>query len=252
MATDFELITEEFREDCAAIRVLVSNFDDLRQLAKTRVAAANSATLLVAATFEEYIRQLARQYAKEVVRNAASLDQLPPAMLTAAWKRTMEGLAKIKFESSQFNVSNGNIFGVAQNRFTVIYEFFRGDLTQDIYQDLIHNENNMRATEINGLFRVSGLINICLMSSDKAPLLEYLGEIEKGKAHGKLLNSLDEFFDRRNKIAHALNLRQSSGPSQIKSDLDMFECFASAITETLNCSTAWPLDVGAIKVVHKI
>ncbi len=56
MASAFKIITEEFIDDMDAIRSLVVTFSDPQKTAKSRIAAANSATLLVAATFEEFIR----------------------------------------------------------------------------------------------------------------------------------------------------------------------------------------------------
>jgi hypothetical protein len=240
LATVFELITDEFRDDCSAIRSLVVTFNDPNHSPKARIAAANSATLLVAATFEEYIRELARQYAKAVVSNAGTFGALPPKLASIAWKRTMDGLGKIKFDSDPSSNNAGNAFGAAQTRFAVIYEFCKGDLSQDVYRDLIHNENNMRPNELNGLFKVSGLKDICAKSSDKQPLLDYFGETEAGKAHGKFLGGLEDFFERRNTIAHALNSGQSSGPAQIIADLDMLEAFAAALTVTLNALTPSP------------
>lgn len=52
MASTFEIIAEEFIDDMEAIRSLVVTFSDPAKSGKARIAAANSATLLVAATFE--------------------------------------------------------------------------------------------------------------------------------------------------------------------------------------------------------
>ncbi len=99
---------------------------------------------------------------------------------------------------------------------------------------MIHNENNMRPGEINGLFKVSGLGDVCSKLSDKRPMLDIFGESEPGKAHGQLLAGMEDFFERRNAIAHALNPGQSSGPDQIINDIDMLESFGKALCETLN------------------
>ena len=122
----------------------------------------------------------------------------------------------------------------AQARFSVIYEFVKGDLTQDIYRDLIHNENNMRPNQLNAMFTVAGLSDICSKVCDKPAMLTFFGETETGKAHGKLLESLEDFFDRRNGIAHALNSGQSSGSEQIITDLDMLQAFSEAMFQTLD------------------
>jgi hypothetical protein len=79
----------------------------------------------------------------------------------------------------------------------------------------------MRPSEINSLFRVSDLGDVCLKLADEKPLLDNFGEAEAGKAHGRLLTSLEEFFERRNGIAHSLNPARSSGPDQILKDIEM-------------------------------
>lgn len=234
MASVFEVINEEFVDDMEAIRSLVVTFSDPQKSTKARIAAANSATLLVAATFEEFVREMAREYARAVVTGTESFEKLPPKLASTAWKRTMDALGRIRFDEEQARTGTENSFAAAQARFSVIHDFCKGDLTQDIYRDLIHNENNMRPTELNGLFKVSGLGDVCKKLSDKQALLEVFGETDVGKAHGKLISSLENFFERRNAIAHALNPGQSSGPDQIVNDINMLECFGKALCETLN------------------
>ena len=53
------------------------------------------------------------------------------------------------------------------------------------------------------------------------------------RAHGQLLKTLNEFFERRNRIAHSLNAAQSSGPTQVLKDIDMFNAFGKSLCETL-------------------
>jgi hypothetical protein len=65
-------------------------------------------------------------------------------------------------------------------------------------------------------------------------MLAFFGETEASKAHGKLLGALEDFFERRNGIAHALNPGQSSGSQQIITDLDMLQAFSEAMFQTLD------------------
>jgi hypothetical protein len=237
----FEVITEEFVDDMEAIQSLVVTFSDPQKTAKARVAAANSATLLVAATFEEFVREMAREFARAIVASTTSFEKLPSKLASTAWKRTMDSLSKIRFESDRDGAGIESIFGAAHARFMVIYEFCKGDLTQDVYRDLIHNENNMRPSEVNSLFKVSGLGDVCTKLSDKQPILDIFGETDLGKAHGKLLAALEDFFERRNGIAHALHPGQSSGPDQIINDINMLGSFGKALCETLNAVVPKPL-----------
>jgi hypothetical protein len=234
VSTDFTVITEEFDNDLDAIRSLVNAFNDPHKSApKARIAAANSATLLLAATFEEFVREMARAYAKAVVAATESFERLPPRLANTAWRRTMETLARIRIDTRTKAFSAETVFSDALTRFNVVYEFCKGDLSQDVYNELIYNENNMRPSEINSLFRVSDLGDVCLKLADKKPLLESFGEAEPGKAHGRLLASLEEFFERRNGIAHSLNPTRSSGPDQILKDIDMLDAFGQSLCETL-------------------
>lgn len=230
----FEIIREDFVAEIGAIRELVQTFDGAGKLAKTRLAAANSATLLVAATFEEFVREMAREYARAVVAQVSSLDALPKKLVSTAWKRSMESLARVRFDVDQ--TAREGLMVDTQMRFSIVYEFVKGDLTKDIYRELIHNENNMRPNELNAMFNLAGLSDVCLKACDKAAILTFFGESEAGKAHGKLLVALDEFFERRNGIAHALNPGQSNGPEQIFNDLDMLLAFSEAMYQTLDAS----------------
>lgn len=236
MDSVFKIITEDFITDIEAMRSLLTTIHDAHKSPKIRVAAANSTTLLLAATFEEFVREMAREYARAVVTNTTSFEKLPSKLASSAWKRTMDGLSKLRFDGDYACCGTENVFGAAQARFTVIYNFCKGDLTQDIYRDLIHNENNMRPGELNGLFKLSGLGDVCMKLSDKQSILNAFGEAEPGKAHGKLISWLDNFFERRNTIAHALNPGQSSGSTQIGNDISMLESFGNALCETIDAS----------------
>jgi len=237
----FLLIFEEFEDELAAIEALVDAAADPNLgRPKARVAGANAAALLLAAAFEEFIRECARAYAKASVESCGSYEDLPPKMAPIAWKRTMENLARVHLNPKKEIFSRESIFADALTRFTVTYEFCKGDITQDIYQDLIHNENSMRPQEINTLFNISALGNACGLASEQEPLLSFFNEINPGKTLIQFVESLDEFFERRNKVAHSLNLMSSSGPSQIKADISLLRAFSRALALALEIKAPLP------------
>ncbi|HMN86173.1 MAG TPA: HEPN domain-containing protein [Bauldia sp.] len=236
MPTVFELIKEDFKAELDAIRLLVETFDVSEKPPKARAAAVNSATLLVAATFEEYIRQSAREFARLVVTNTASLGDLPKGLSATAWRRAMQRLAKVRFDSEDQQTRNALLLGV-ETTFSAVRDFVRGDLTKDIYSDLIHNENNMRPDELNAMFKVSGLTNVCVKLCEIQPIKDHFDEAEQEKAHGKLRMALDELMERRNRVAHALNPNSFTGASQIKRDLDMLGALASSLCQVLDAAT---------------
>ena len=233
MSSQFSIINEEFASDLAAIRILVREFNDPgKSPPKVRIAAANSATLLLAATFEQFVREMARAYAQAVVAAAPSFKHIPQRLAQTAWRRTMASLAQIEIDDGSTNFSE-IAASDALRKFQSVYAFCKGDKTQDIYDELIHNENNMRPGQINALFKLSDLKDACSQAATKTPLLTAFNEPDPKKTHGLLLSGLDDFFERRNEIAHALNPSHSSGADQLLKDVVLFEAFGNSLSETL-------------------
>ena len=236
MASSFSPISDDFRADLQAISELITVVQVNGNTAKSRVASVNSSTLLLAATFEEFIREMGRQYAREIVERATSVDQLPRRMAATAWKRTLEGLARAKLDTGGTPVPFDAIARDARQSFDKVCGFVGGDITQDIYQALIHNEYNMRPKQLNEIFGVCDLSNVCLKISDKGPLLDFFDETESGRVHGQVLIVLNDFMERRNSIAHSLNPGNSSGPEQLLKEIAFLEAMALSLSETLSAS----------------
>ena len=195
MSTNFSVISDDFHGDLNAIRSLVVTFDHPSAgTPRTRVAAANSATLLLAATFEEFVREMAREYARTVVSSTITADRIPQRMLHLVWRRTMETLARRRNPFDGQGMSRKDGFERAKSRFDAAYEFCKGDLTQDIYEELIYNEHHMRVPQINSLFKVSNLRNVCDRLADKNKLIEYFGVSDEEDVYGLLIDNLNEFF----------------------------------------------------------
>jgi hypothetical protein len=251
LTTQFSIINEDFANDLEAIRILVGVFNDPgKSPPKVRIAAANSATLLLAATFEQFIREMARAYAQAVVAAAPSFKEIPKRLAETAWRRTMATLAQLEIDDEAKVFAEGTR-NEALRKFNSVYEFCKGDKTQDVYEDLIHNENNMRPAQINALFRLSDLKDACSRVATKTPLLDSFEETDPNKVHGLLLVTIDEFFKRRNEIAHALNITHSSGPDQIMKDVSLFEAFGTSLSETLTELTKVVLDQLVDRVLVK-
>jgi hypothetical protein len=234
MPSPFAVIFEEFEQELAAVGALVqASADPKLARPRVRVAGANAAILLLAATFEEFVREIARSFARAVVQASGSYEKLPPRLASVAWRRTMEALARIRLDPRRDIFSRESIFADALTRFAVTYDFCRGDISQDIYGDLIYNENNMRPQEINSLFSVSGLGNVCFRACADDQLMNLLGASEQGIAHTQFVDLLEEFFQRRNQVAHSINAMRSSGPEQISKDIELLRVFGIALCRTL-------------------
>lgn len=229
MVSSFSVILEEFEQELAAIEVLVEASADQSGGPRARVAGANAAILLLAATFEEFVRDLARTYARAVVETCESYEKLPQRLPSIAWKRTMQNLAKVRLNPKKEVFSRESIFADAITQFNVVYEFCRGDLSQDIYKELIHNENNMRPQEINALFNISGLNNVCSLACGDVQLRDLFREVDGDRGHDLFVERLEEFVERRNQVAHSIAAMRSSGPQLISEDIELLRRFGRAL-----------------------
>ena len=237
MAIKYSTITDDFKQELDSITELVDTFDrPISGNPMVRISAANAASLLLAATFEEYVRVMAKEYAKEVVKSTGRFERLPGRLATRAGRRTMDTPARLRIDSAARFFSSEGVVLDPQARFDSIWAFCNGGLSRDIYDDLIFNENNMRVGEINSLFGVTGLSDVCRLACGRNPLVEHFGEDEEGKTHGYLgylVNRIEGFFNRRNSIAHALNSGASSSPEDIGQDIDIFRALGQSLCEIL-------------------
>ena len=84
MATAFSVIVDAFDEELTSLHQLVKIGRSAS--AKARIATIHATTLLLAAMFEEFIRESARECTIQVVDKAGSVSDLPDALLETAWK----------------------------------------------------------------------------------------------------------------------------------------------------------------------
>lgn len=232
MATEFSVIVDDFVEELRSLDQIVSLTQDSKYLPKTRISSMHAVTLLLAANFEEFIRQMAKQCAISVVQRANDVSEIPDLLMETAWKRTLDQLVREKFSPPK----KQSIVASAQRakpKIDAMFAFVSGDRTQDIYDQLIHNENNMRPREINGMFKIAGFSDICRAICKQNEIKLILSKENEDSAHGEFMSAVDAFFNRRNEIAHSINSASSVGPDQMRRDIRLFEALARDLCVTL-------------------
>lgn len=238
MGTVFSAIDEEFRGELAAVESMVGAFSGsgIGTPARTRVAASNSATLLLAALFEEYVREMARAFARLVVSDARLIGRVPDRLISTAWKRTMNALEKTHTEIR----SEPGAMASLRQKFDAVFAFCAGDTSQDIYGDLIHNENNMRHEQMNQLFKISGLSSVCQKIASQESMKTALRVEGDEESYEQLRRGMDEFFVRRNEIAHSLEQHKSVAPDELMRDVAFFRAIGKGLCETLESHSPRP------------
>ena len=230
----YSAIAEEFEDELSSLRELVESSQNMSVVAKTRVASVRASTLLLAATFEEFVREMALERATDIVSKAESLEDLPDKLVEAAWKRTLDDIVRTKVEGESKKMTLALTARSARPRFESVCKFVEGDIAQNIFKNLVHNENNMRPGEINRLFAIGGVSDVCLKVCKRRALKIFFGERQQGRTHGAWISGLNGFMDKRNHIAHTPNLKSSDAPEEIFRDIDMLAAFCKDLEVTLN------------------
>lgn len=174
---------------------------------------------------------MGRQFAREVVSRTTNVAD---RKLTAtAWKRALEDMARARIDTGGTSVPLLHITAEARAEFDAICKYLEGDTSQDIYKHIAHNENNMRPDQINAIFKVCDLGNLCGKISEVELLKTHLAEDDGSRAHAKLVVALNDFMEKTNGMAHSLNPGSSAGAGQFLADVSLLRVVALAMATCL-------------------
>ena len=233
MESGFRVAAEEFCSEVSVIQDLVSPFESTAVEPKVRAAASNSAMLLLAATFESFVRDMAGQVARAAVARAEVVAKVPNKILRDAWKRTFEAILRYRLPQNTKTLEIIDIVDEAEARAEAVFEFLRGNTNRDIYDDLVRTDVNMRAKEINRLFGMSEVPNVCSLVSQEQAVIDHFRAVPENATAADLVRFVDHFVDQRNIIAHALVSSSSIGPREVCRHIDTFRVFAQALCAVL-------------------
>ena len=231
MGEEFELILSDFSSELDALAEMAAvpgRAGPVPQTPRARIAAGNGATLLMAATFEEFVRQQVRAAFREKVKRAKSISDFPSKIASTVWRRSLESLAKMSFADIE---SDGRRVGATleQTQMFCLRKIF----TADVAESLSHNESNMRPGQLGALFNQIGITSIISKAAKYEPVVEFLGVGSPDKATGAIETRMEQFFRRRNDIAHAISQSTSSGPAELAQDIEFFRFLGEALTAAL-------------------
>ncbi len=233
MVSQFQAVADEFCTEVKVIQDLVHSFETTRVQPRLRTAASNSAMLLLAATFEDFVRNMADQVARAAVVQAGEVTNVPVRMLRTVWKRTFESIARIEIPQNTRTQDIRQVVSEAEGRSAAVFAFLRGKTDRDIYADLVQNDVNMRASEINRLFSMSGVSNVCMLVSQQQRVIDHFKADRADETSQDLVRFIDRFIEQRNSVAHALTSSQSVGASDVSKYSETFCIFAASLCTVL-------------------
>lgn len=229
MPSEFEENFDHFASELGALSELASMSGAAGATsARARIAAGNGATLLLAATFEDFIREQVKSVFQHKLSTGGGLADFPDKLVSVVWRRSLETLARSSFDDLLTDSS------AAISHIESVTAFcFRGELTDAVSDALAHNDVNMRPSEIGRLFNQIGLKSIIAETCANDELIGLFGAGSAGKTTAEVETFLEDFFRRRNAIAHSLGKGSSSGPVGISRDIELIGGFGKALTATL-------------------
>jgi hypothetical protein len=225
MRVEYQAILDDFEAEITAIAELADATRIGSQFSsRARISLANSLTLVLASTFEEYVRQLVKAAWSERLKVVDDASKLPPKLRSKLWRSTLERAARKPFgdvDSQSW---------LARDRLQNLMKFcLDGDLSVPIDDEISHNERNMRPDQISDLFSKIGIRNIFVTGCALEEAIEYFDCQNADQASENLRAALEDFFIRRNNVAHAIVFGSSDGADTIHQDIDICKLTAKAL-----------------------
>ena len=227
MRSEFELTFEEFSEELdALLEMAVPKRGHASLSPKARIAAGNAATLLLAATFEEFIRQQVKIAFTIKARKLKNIAEFPPKIAANVWKRALGLLSRTPFDEIESNSK-----AITAKVSSIVSFSLDKNHVADVSEALSHNENNMRPDQLNSLFSAIGISSVCMGACREKIVIDHLGSQSAENCHDEFKIRLEDFFRRRNATAHAIRSTVSSGPIDLQRDVDLLRVFGRALTK---------------------
>ena len=189
--------------------------------------------LLLAATFERFVRDMAALVARSAVETAGKVERVPTSLLRAAWKRTFEAIGRAEVPQSTKTAAIHDAVNSAESRADALFSFLRGNVNRDIYDGLVRNDMNMRVAQINDLFSISSLSNVCSLVSKEQSVIEHFNADTGDASTEELRRFIDGFIEKRNNIMHALSSSVSAAPTDVCGSIESFKIFAQSLCDVL-------------------
>lgn len=230
METPFSLVGEDFAKELSTIDHLLTRVGttDDRLDTDVRLAASNASMLLIAASFEEFVRQEIRESVLVVLDQATDISAVPKELLATVWDRSSYVLKGVKFTTTNFDLISATKALSAMNEFCL-----DGDLSVDVSDMVAFNMNNMKAKEINEIFKRVGIRDICKQVGETEVIVNFFGSPNPETAHSECVAYLDNFYRERNDVAHSIASSRVVGTTDLERHLEFFRTVGTALVGRL-------------------
>jgi hypothetical protein len=235
MQSSFDLIQEDFLREVGAMQQLLAIASNASTSA--RIASSNALILLLGATYEEFVREIIREYAGRLVSHSTLSHALPGEFVAAVWERSTYVLRGLKHGRDNFDQASARSAIRQLERFCL-----DGDPSAVLADTVAYNENNLRPAEFNLMFKRVGLIDYCATIGNRQEMVAFFGSPSSTAAHGRMISIMGEFYDTRNEVAHSIGSYRVAGVSDLERYIQFFICLSGAIVSDMNGRLTTPAD----------
>ena len=198
-----------------------------------RIAIIHSSILLMAALFEKFIRDIATEYLKVNIPNSRNISAVPTDFKLALWRRTFLSINRGLTKEVMNNNGVSDIIIESELKIKKLFGFLQGNLGFNIYEDLIHNEHNMNESQLNEIFKICGIAEICKEVCEGEQIKKLYSLREKQSNYHHFRTSLDRFIKLRNSVAHDFDFKYSDNAVEFYYNCEMLIAFATDLCSCL-------------------
>lgn len=243
MANDFDLIVEDLSTKFSNIRelsqsieksvhIIVSNGDgstDTKEMRPIQRAGSGLGTyLLIYFSFEDCIRQLSNAFCKKYLEEYKRVNRYPHAMAASYWKKSISVLSEFnEFKSRQKSMQTRIVM---EDLTSFIFD---QDLSKVDDDRLTFHERNLRASEINAIFKRYGIDNIIKDCCSHVKIQNYTAETDIERAYQSVCGELNDIVERRNEIVHKIDFSRFPASGEVNAASGFLHLLAEIISEKL-------------------
>ncbi|WP_420479459.1 hypothetical protein [Brevundimonas sp. FT23028] len=243
---DFAVANADFQRQCDILDNLFDIVDvTAKQDGQTRyavesnllplVAAGGQNTMaacgvvLIAAHFEECVRQQVEEYAKSLVASYGDIEEpLQAKMIDAYWKAGLSKLSRLRPKDDPAWA------GLASTSLSSMLKFpVSGDDSHLVASWLCEHENNMRMDTVLLLTGRVGIKDLAGKLSKSAALKAVVGALKKDDFAVSLRVKLKEFYDLRNGVVHSISQNSGIGRTVFAQWAVFLRAFSTALSEAM-------------------
>jgi hypothetical protein len=228
-ASVFDAIYDEFDVELRAIEFILDELDRAGTnpgAPRARIAGANGSHLLIAAVYEEFIRQSVKEVFVARVDGGKPIAELGLKIQSAVWRKSMAKLRR--YDDDERIGASAQVRSMLNG---IVKFCLDSSPTADVADIVCYNDNNMSVRQTEELFQTIGVKSVLSKVASIRAVRSAIGSPSKADTETQIKSRLTEFYRKRNKIAHSFVFGSASSVGELKNYISTFRAIGIGLTE---------------------